>query len=208
MSAEQLGSLDVAERRDVSLEEHEELSELSQVVNGSSTTDIDGDVAQGLVTDFLETFATPPQMEAFEKATEGSIVSRTKEATMWPRFQAGIMWHPAIIGKLATLSGLKSLDSIDKATWTPWKDEAACKEDTRFVSPGDHRPIKETRELMDICEGCPVLADCHEHVINSSLQYGFWAGVARSKGVGYHDNGAPVTLEEQRAKIDRKATRA
>lgn len=196
MSAEQSGGLDMIERRDISLED---LDLLSQAVSGSPVVEVDD--AKDPVTDFLETFATPPQLAAFEKAKQGSIGQNTKEATMWPRFRSGILWHPAIIGKLTALLGVESLDNDGEAAW---KNEGNCKEDIRFVSPGAHRTIEETRELMAVCEDCPVLADCHEYVINNSLQYGFWAGVARSKGTGYHDDKTPVTLEEQRARMDFK----
>lgn len=202
MRAERLDCLDAVDRRDIS---PEELDELARVVFEPSATSANTDDAKDPVTDFLETFLTDPQMEAFEKATEGSIVSKSKEATLWPRLQKGILWHPAIISKLVALLEIESLDDINEPAW---KAEGACREDMRFVSAGSHRTLKKTRQLMDVCEDCPVLAECKEHVAGNFLQYGFWAGVARSKGTGYHDDGTPVTLEERREMMDARGSKA
>ncbi len=192
------------EQSSIQLEELDELLETiyePTAMNGNGDITEFGESPQDQVTSFLETFATSVQLEVFEMAKENAIVYGSKEATLWPRFQAGVLWHPAIISKLARLSGIGSLVDVGEAAW---KERGDCEDDVRFASSGARRPPEVTRELMDICEGCPVLSECHEHVVNSSLQYGFWAGVARSKGTGYHEDGTPITLEEKRAAMDSK----
>lgn len=200
MNAEQ----GVIERQDISIEE---LDELSQAVFELSAADIDRDEPdKDPLTSFLETFATGAQLEALEKVKEGTMVGNTKEATLWRRFQAGILWHPAIIGKLAELSGVESPEDLYEDAW---KDQGDCKEDLRFVSNGNRRKrnTQETRELMDVCEGCPVLAQCTDYVTQKSWNYGFWAGVARSYGMGYHEDGTAITLEEKREMMEARATK-
>ncbi len=60
-----------------------------------------------------------------------------------------------------------------------WRDEAACKGDTRlFFPPKAERPQARARreaKAQRLCDECPVSDECREFA-RRNHEYGFWAG--------------------------------
>lgn len=60
-----------------------------------------------------------------------------------------------------------------------WQDSAACAGQTRLMYSDSAFGLARARQL---CAGCPVLADCREHVLGLPHQEdGMWAGMSRKE---------------------------
>ena len=57
-----------------------------------------------------------------------------------------------------------------------WTEQAACKGKTNlfFVNRGVTTPMKLAKS---ICQTCPVIVDCRDHVTYNPERFGIWAGM-------------------------------
>ncbi|MHA4855024.1 WhiB family transcriptional regulator (plasmid) [Rhodococcus sp. ZPP] len=67
-----------------------------------------------------------------------------------------------------------------------WQHHASCRgADTEiFFSPdGERRSIRSQREraAKQICQACPVLADCRAHALTAAETYGIWGGMSENE---------------------------
>lgn len=56
----------------------------------------------------------------------------------------------------------------------PWAQEARCTEvmpDTFFPEQGH-----SSRPAKDVCNGCPVIAECLDYALRNGERYGVWGG--------------------------------
>jgi WhiB family redox-sensing transcriptional regulator len=56
-----------------------------------------------------------------------------------------------------------------------WTEQAACKGKTNLFFP-EQGDSKSFREAVAICETCPVIEPCRQHILEHEERYGIWAG--------------------------------
>ena len=70
-----------------------------------------------------------------------------------------------------------------------WTEQAACKGKTNlfFVNRGDTTSMKLAKA---ICQTCPVIDDCRDHVTYNPERFGIWAGMTEKDRRAYRlENG-------------------
>lgn len=71
----------------------------------------------------------------------------------------------------------------------PWRFEGACvsADDPSLWFAGADEPgqtvatIRKQREAVEICRGCPVLAECRDHALRTNELFGVWGGLSPSQ---------------------------
>lgn len=126
---------------------------------------------------FLMSCLSERQAEVFEMVKTGQLPEKdSPDERLWTKIRGSILRHPSIIGKLAELSddeGYQHL--IEDVDDQDWKNEAACKGDTRFVRTGFRSP-KIKSKITGVCANCPVLKQCESYVKENKPELAIWAG--------------------------------
>jgi hypothetical protein len=169
---------------------------------------------EGAAGAFLMSCLTQRQYEVMRQAGQGRELD-SKDIRLWSKVRGSILKHPAVIGgilqieqqnkevKRESQGGEQPMTEIEKwiidlVDQDGWEKDAACIGNNNFVKP--FKPPKIKEKLIDTCENCPVYEQCLSYVAQNKPEAGVWAGVSRNNdnGQAYHEDGTPVTLEEER----------
>ncbi len=58
----------------------------------------------------------------------------------------------------------------------PWRDSAACRDDTEGLFFPDDSDLGSINAAKAICAGCPVADECLAYAIDTNQSEGIWAG--------------------------------
>ncbi|MGI9004260.1 MAG: WhiB family transcriptional regulator [Pseudonocardia sp.] len=67
-----------------------------------------------------------------------------------------------------------------------WQMQGACRgmDSASFFHPeGERGPARASREALakEVCQRCPVLAQCRRHALSAHEPYGVWGGLSESE---------------------------
>jgi hypothetical protein len=181
--------------------------------------EFEGGTAKEPLVEFLGACLTKRQAEVVEKVNGHSSDICPGDFRLWTKIRASVLKHPAVVSGVVEIEKQTNKETKSETAQQPvagietvlfeamnepiWKKKAACRGDTRFVSPGIKSPAMKL-DLLKICAECPVYGNCLDYVDEKSPETGIWAGVLRVKDskdndrAGYHEDGNPKTIQEMR----------